>query len=202
MSLSFEIRANEGCAPQPIFVWDSVWDGTTGFADWAYAPASETYNRGGLQAEAALETAVILCLFTDRRCPPDHPLAYLIENDDPRGWWGDAVDVRGDLGEAPLGSLLWLLARAPVIPDTVRYAQALAIEGLAPMIGEQAVERVEAQAYLTGVSRINLAVQLYGQNGGQLYARRFDDVWREAIDGPFWPGPPRDFSDGLSDGFA
>ena len=111
-NLAFSIRSNEGCAPQPILTWDTVWDAQSGFADWAYADRSEASNRGGLQAQAALQTAVILCLFTDRYCPPDHPLAFLLEGDDPRGWWGDGVDVARDQGEAPLGSLLLL----PLLP--------------------------------------------------------------------------------------
>jgi len=186
-NLAFQIRANEGCKPQPILTWDTVWDERTGYGDWAYAPASETYNPGGLQAEAALQTAVELCLFTDRFCPPDHPLAWLIENDDPRGWWGDGVDVRADLGEAPMGSLLWLLARAPATLPIAQWAQTMALESLQPLIGQQAVVRIDAQAELSPPSRIDLAVQLYGRDGAQLFARRWDDLWREALGGPFWP---------------
>lgn len=187
LPLSFSIRANEGCKPQPIYFWDTVWDEPTGYADWAYAPASETYNVGGLRAEAALESAVFLCLFTDLRCPADHPLAYLIENDDPRGWWGDAVDLRDDLGEAPLGSLLWLLSRAPATLDIALWAREFAIQGLNPLIGQQSVVRVDAQAFLHPPSRLDLAVQLYGRDGTKIYAKKYDDVWREALSGPFWP---------------
>lgn len=185
-TLAFQIRSNEGCAPQPIYFWDSVWDEQTGAADWSYAPASETYNAGGLQAEAALQSAVILCLFTDRRCPDGHPLAHLIENDDPRGWWGDGVDVRVDLGEAEMGSLLWLLARAQATDENARWAEAFALEALAPLIGQQAVVRAAAQAEIHSPSRLYLAVQLYGRDGAKLYERKFDDVWREALQGPFW----------------
>lgn len=183
-SFSFEIRSNEGCAPQPILFWDSVWDELSGHADWAYAPAAEKYNIGGLRAEAALQTAVMLCLFTDRRCPPDHPLAYLIENDDPRGWWGDGVDVRDNLGEAQMGSLIWLLERAQATPENAHWAQTFALEALAPLIGQEAVVRVDAQAVMHPPSRIDLAVQLYGREGTKIFARKFDDLWREVAAGP------------------
>lgn len=186
-TLAFQIRANEGCKPQPILTWDTVWDELTGYGDWAYAPASEAYNAGGLQAEASLQTAVCLCLFTDRFCPPNHALAHLIENGDPRGWWGDGVDLRGDLGEAPMGSLLWLLQRAPATLPIAQWAQTMALEALQPLINQQAVVSVAAQAQLSAPSRINLAVQLYGRDGAQIFARRWDDLWREALDGPFWP---------------
>lgn len=211
LPLSFSIRANEGCKPQPIYVWDSVWSPDIGYADWAYAPPAEVYNAGGLQAEAALDTAVVLCLFTDRFCPPDHPLAWLIENDDSRGWWGDGVDVRADLGEAPLGSLLWLLARATATQENAQWAQTFALDGLSPLIGQGAVVRVDAQAYLHPPSRIDLAVQIYGRDGAQIYARQFDDLWREARLGPYWegavfgppalPGVGSGFSKGFSSGF-
>ena len=203
MTLSFQIRANEGCKPQPIYVWDTVWSPATGYGAWAYAPATETYNRGGLQAENALQTAVNLCLFTDRRCPPDHPLAYLIEGDDPRGWWGDGVDVRDDLGEAPMGSLLWLLERAQATPDNAAWARTFALDALAPLIGQQAVVRADAQATLVPPSRLDLAAQLYGQDGTKIYDRRFDDIWREAVGGPFWPDSRggRGFGSGFSGGF-
>lgn len=185
-TLAFQIRANEGCNPQPILTWDSVLDSQTGYADWAYAPASETYNVGGLRAEAALETAVLLCLFSDRYCPPTHPLAQYIRDGDPRGWWGDGADLRTDLGEAPLGSLLWLLEAAPATLPVAQWAETMALEALAPLVGQQAVTRIAAQAQLSPPSRINLAVQLYGRDGAQIYARQWDDLWREAISGPFW----------------
>ena len=199
-NLAFSIRSNEGCAPQPILTWDTVWDAQSGFADWAYADRSEASNRGGLQAQAALQTAVILCLFTDRYCPPDHPLAFLIEGDDPRGWWGDGVDVARDQGEAPLGSLLWLLAHAPLTEEIARYAQAFALEALSVLIGQQAVVRVEAQTQIVGPSRLNLAVQLYGRDGSRLYAHQFDDVWRQAFG--VAASLAGGFNDGFSDGFG
>lgn len=183
-SLAFEIRANEGCKDQPILTWDTVLDSAIGYGAWAYARPTDLSNRGGLRAEAALETAVILCLFSDRRCPETHPLAWLVENGDPRGWWGDGVDLRADLGEAELGSLLWLLARAPATLDVAQWARTFAVEALAPLIGQQAVARVDVQSELLPPSRINLAVQLYGRDGAKVYARQFDDIWRQAFDGP------------------
>ena len=123
------IRENEGCDPDPHLLWDSRWSPADGVADWRLAGIDETLNRGGLAAKAGLETAAILCLFTDRRVPPTHPLAYLADGD-PRGWWGDGVDVRTDLGEAPLGSFLWLLERAPLTVQgqpVTRWAEQMAI---------------------------------------------------------------------------
>ncbi len=182
--LPVNIRANEGCETLPIPFWDSVIDPLSGYADWALAAPHETQNKGGLAAQAALDTAVILCLFTDRYCPPSHPLAGYIEGGDPRGWWGDGVDVRTDLGEAPLGSLLWLLERATATPDNARWAQSFALDALGPLIASGAAVRADAQATLSPPSRLDLAVQLYGRDGTRVYARQFDDVWRQALTYP------------------
>jgi phage gp46-like protein len=92
------IRAAEGCAADSNALWDSVWDAERGFADWALADRRRAGNIGGLRAIAAIETAVIACLFTDKRVDPDHPLAYLADGE-VRGYFGDGIDVRADLGE-------------------------------------------------------------------------------------------------------
>ena len=72
-SIELNLRANEGCAPQPTLLWDALWNPATGFADWAYADPSETLNVGGLSARAmhraaarALEQA--LCLHEAQHC--------------------------------------------------------------------------------------------------------------------------------------
>jgi phage gp46-like protein len=213
-SITINIRQNEGCLPQQIPFWDSVWDPTIGYADWALAspqggigaysiggfdigesvllPAAVP-NAGGLRAEAALTTAVVLCLFTDRRCPPDHPLAKFIDPNDPRGWWGDGIDLRTDLGEAPLGSLLWCLERSVVTDETVNWAQALAIDALQPMIGQMSIVEVDAQAFGTPAqNRIDLAVQIYGRNATQMFNRQFDNIWSQFVreGAGDWPATP------------
>lgn len=173
-------RANEGCAPQPLLFWDSVWDPVSGTADWALAGPTETQNIGGLQARHALETAVILCLFTDKRCPPNHPLFKFVDPNDPRGWFGDGIDVRKDLGEAELGSLLWTLERGVINAQTAQWAEALALDALAPMIGQQSIVSAQAKAAANPVARrLDLWVGLYGRNGSQIYDRRFDNVWAQ-----------------------
>jgi phage gp46-like protein len=196
LAITINIRQNEGCLPQPIPYWDSVWDPTIGYADWALAGVGSqaNLNQGGLQAQMALTTAVVLCLFTDQRCPPSHPLAQFIDQNDPRGWWGDGIDLRTDLGEEPLGSLLWTLQRSVVTTETVNWAQSLSIAALQPMIGQMSVVEVDAQAFgEPAMNRIDLAVQLYGRNATLIYNRRFDNIWSQFVAegaGDF-PPPPR-----------
>ncbi|HQF31923.1 MAG TPA: phage GP46 family protein [Hyphomicrobiales bacterium] len=156
-----------------------MWSTEEGRGDWAMAGADEADNIGGLRATAALETAVVLCLFTDRRCPADHPLAWLADGDR-RGWWGDAVDVRADLGEAPLGSLLWLLERAPLDGETAMWAEAFAIEALQPLVDQKAVSKIEAVATARPEEdRLDLVVRLYGRDGSLVYDRKFDNIWAQ-----------------------
>jgi phage gp46-like protein len=198
-AIPVNLRANEGCQSQPVPFWDAVWDVDAGAADWALAGPAETQNVGGLQATQAIETAVILCLFTDRYCPPDHPLAKYIEANDPRGWWGDGIDVRTDLGETPLGSLLWLLERSVVTSETAQWAQSLALDALAPMLAQDSVARVDAQASIgPGLNQVNLAVQIYGRDGSKVYDRRFDDLWAQSDAG----ATPRSFDKNFSYDFG
>lgn len=181
------IRSQEGCSPDPFLLPDSVLigieDGTDFLCDWALAaPPNNVLNAGGLRAVAELETAVLLLLFTDTFVPPDHPLAYLADGDG-RGFWGDGVDVRTDLSEAPLGSLLWLLERAPLEAAGMPieyWAQAFATEALAPLLAQGAVVEIDVSAVAnTLMSRIELSVQLYGRNGELAYDRRFDLAWEQ-----------------------
>lgn len=176
------IRVAEGCDLDPFLLWDSVWDARRGFADWALAGADEPLNRGGLAAKAALATAVTLCLFTDKRIDDTHPLYWLADGN-PRGWWGDGVDVRDDLGETPLGSHLWLLARAPLTINGVsaaRWAEQLALEALAPLKSQGAVVRIEAAAIANErKNRLELTVSLYGRDGANVYDGKFDLIWQQ-----------------------
>jgi phage gp46-like protein len=172
------IRQSEACSPDPFLLWDSVWNPAAGAADWALAGADELLNRGGLAARQALETAVILALFTDRRVPRTHPLAPLADGD-PRGWWGDGVDVRADLGETELGSLLWLLERAS-LDLAQRWAPQLALEALAPLKAQGVVVRIDCTAAADELrQRIELTVNLYGRDGARVYDQKFQLVWNQ-----------------------
>ena len=154
-------------------------------ADWAIAGADEPQNRGGLRSKAALHTAIILALFTDRRMPDDHPLRYLIDDGDSRGWFGDGVDIREDLFEAEMGSLLWIFERAPLTEDIRKWVESLAIEALMPLIKQGVAARIEAQAIAQfAANRVDLAVQVYGRDGAQTYNQRFDDIWQQATTAP------------------
>lgn len=174
------VRIGEGEKPQPNLLWDSVWDPANGRADWALADATETQNRGGLRAQAALPTAIVLALFTDRRIPDQHPLRKYVANDDPRGWWGNDIDVRADLGEEELGSLLWVFERSVLTQAVKLEVIAVAQEALACLIKQGVATRIDVSADVEpAFNRLDLFVQVYGRDGTRIYDIRFDDVWKQ-----------------------
>lgn len=80
-----------------------------------------------------------------------------------------------------MGSLLWLLERAPLtiqnVPAT-RWAEDFALEALAPLKAPGAVVRIDATAEADALAgRLYLMVVLYGRDGGQIYNRKFDVLW-------------------------
>lgn len=187
---SLRVRIDEGDDAQPILLWDSIWQPWKGQADWALADPDEAQNQGGLRSKAALHTAIILLLFTDKRMPPNHPLKKLVQDGDPRGWFGDGEDVQADLGETELGSLLWIFERAPLTEEIRRWVEAIALEALAPLIFQGAAVRIEAQAMAEfAVDRCDLAIQIYGRDGSQLYNYQFDSIWQQTATSP----PPPTF---------
>lgn len=159
---------------EPLLLPDMVWDGETG--DLAIDLA-----RSDLQCAAAIETAVIICLMTDRRVEPSE----LPEGESNRGWPGDAFDLLP--GEVPLGSKLWLLRRRALTgPDGASIeilAADYAREALQTLIDQGVAVRAEVSATRDETcNRLDLDVALYGRDGAQIYHRRFDDLWRQ-IDG-------------------
>ncbi len=179
---SIAISQAEGCGADPYLLWDARFDNLAGFADWSLAGADDANNRGGLSSTAALETAVTLALLTNKRLPDSHPLAYLADGDT-RGWWGDGVDVQADRGEGELGSLLWLLERAPLTvagQPVARWAEAFALEALAPLQAQGAVVRIEVAAQTNEIAnRLELSIALYGRDNARLYDRKFDLLWTQ-----------------------
>ena len=93
------------------------------------------------------------------------------------------VDVRDDLGEGELGSLLWLLERAPV---NIRgrtadvWAKEFARTALEPLQTQGLVTRIEISATLNAArGRIELLVDLFGRDGLKVFDRKFDLIWNQ-----------------------
>ena len=107
MTFEIRIRENEECAVEQLLFPDLTYhnenaDGTQFGADMAM-----TADGLDLLHQNPLHTAIIACLFTDKRQPDDQRLPG--DTPDRRGWFGDTVDIREDFGEREMGSLLWTL---------------------------------------------------------------------------------------------
>lgn len=176
-----QIRVAEGQDVQPTLLWDSQWDTRAGQADWVLAGFADRRNAGGMRADNVLHTAVVLALFTDRYIPVDHPLRKYIDGD-PGGYFGDGVDVRTDLGEGEMGSMLHALERVPANEEIRQWVEAIAQEALAPLVAQRACVRIEAIATLNEVvGRIELVVRLYGRDGQAIYDRNFEELWKQTL---------------------
>lgn len=155
---------------EPSLTPDLVWNGTS--ADLAI-----DITRGDVQIGHPLETAVLICLQTDRRVEASE----LPEGEPNRGWPGDAFDRQP--GEVPLGSKLWLLRRRALIEGIELEAEDYAREALQTLIDQGAVARAAVSATrLPAQARLDLDIALYGRDGAALYQQRFAILW-EQIDG-------------------
>lgn len=113
-------------------------------ADDALAP-DLTVRGGDLVLGDGLLEAIWLSIFTDRRAPA----TLAVDDDDRRGWWGDALEEAAtDRAGRALGSLWWTLAREKETEETRIRAKAIVDDALAWMPGsrETAVRDVTAVA--------------------------------------------------------
>ena len=159
---------------------DIVWDGTVG--DFALSAGGDNGGAGGLVAANPLRTAILLLLFTDARAE-----SYELRSEhrgDRRGWVGDGFDIDRSAGAAPLGSKLWLYRRHELTDLTGLEMAAEAKRALQPLIDQRAVVRIEAAATVDKArGRVLLTVNLYGRDGREAYADKFDLLWRRADGG-------------------
>lgn len=162
---------------QPILLWDSKWNVADGsdefdsYGDWAISGSD-------LERESVLHTAVIQCLFTDKRCPDDRELPGDVDNR--RGWFGDFVDIRPEEGEQEMGSLIWLYERSALTDDTAEGVRVEAIEALQPLLeqGLCALIDVDVEVNKT-IGAITLIINIFSEAGDVRYSQRFERVWRQ-----------------------
>lgn len=121
-----------------------------------------------------LARAVLISLFTWRRAKPDD-----ITDGEKMGWWGDGVEPPATNDR--IGSRLWLLARAKLIPQTFNSAREYAQESLDWLVEDGIASRVDVQAERHGTEGLALLVTIYRSNGEKV-ALRFDNAW-ESIRG-------------------
>jgi phage gp46-like protein len=159
---------------------DIIWNGIVG--DFAISGGGDDGPAGGLVSANPLRTAVLLLLFTDARA--DAASLRFEHQNDRRGWPGDGFDVDSAAGEAPLGSLLWLYRRSALLDVTGAEIEAEAYRALKPLIRQGVAAKAIVSALVDkSAGRVALTVNLYGRAGAQVYADRFDMLWRRSDGG-------------------
>lgn len=124
----------------------------------------------GLDSTQPLVRAVIVSLFTWRRANADDKLPA----DQRMGWWGDTFPT---VPNDRIGSKLWLLSRAKLLPETVNQAREFAAEALQWLVEDGVAARVDVEAERKGLQTLALACRFYKSDGTVLLDVRFTDVW-------------------------
>jgi phage gp46-like protein len=137
-----------------------VWDVAQGRGDWQMSGAD-------LLRGDALETAVLVSLFSDRTCNIDDQIPD--GTDDRRGWWGDP----------DIGSRLWLLDRSKLTSDIAKRAKDYTVEALAWLIDDGVVIRIDVATSVVnvGTGRLLIEIVLF-KTDGQRQALNFVWVWK------------------------
>lgn len=127
-----------------------------------------------LTEDDGLDTAVIHSLFTDRRADPDDALPG--DSGDRRGTWMDAyADVEGD----KMGSRLWLLARAKLLPGTVIKVREYCEEALAWLIRDGVAKEVNVSTEIIRnhpLGIIAATIEIVKPDGAAT-RYKFDKLW-------------------------
>ena len=124
----------------------------------------------GLDSDNPLLRAVVVSLFTWRRANPDDSLP----GNQRMGWWGDSFPV---VENDRIGSRLWLLIRAKMLPETVLRAKEYAEEALKWLVEDGVATRVIVVVERQGMDRLALNVQIYRSDGHAPIDLRFANIW-------------------------
>lgn len=125
-----------------------------------------------LATEDGLGSAVLVSLFTDRQARVDDLIPD--GSADRRGHWSDSYLP----GEDQEGSRLWLLDREKVLPEVLRLAEDYSREALRWMLEDGVASDVQASAWTTGRSDLNLRVRITRPNG-DVEGFEYLDIWQQ-----------------------
>lgn len=142
----------------------TIWDVANSRGDWALSGAM-------LLTGQDLETAYLISIFTDRIAQPGDVIPD--ETNDARGWIGDAG------AKYPIGSRLWLLARATKSQKTMNRARAYVNEAVQWLLDDGVVARHDITlAWIQGASGtwgLGIWIQAYRPDGTKF--PQFNWVW-------------------------
>ena len=188
MSWRIRLRSNEACEDQPFLTPGlvlKVGDASEVYFDFTVATPQERRNAGGLQARNALQTAIVIQLFSDARALDDDLLPDDLDPDR-RGWWGDGIARIEEQGLYNVGSRLWTLRRSILNKETADKAHDMVLEALQPIVDQGAVARFEIDTWTSydkfGWSHpetgfLVIKVRAYGRDGALSYNEQFEVLW-------------------------
>lgn len=140
----------------------TIWDVPNSRGDWLFDGVS-------LLSGNDLSTAVLISLFSDRLANADDTIAD--GSSDPRGWWADADSSH------PIGSRLWLLARAKGTADVLGRAKDYITEALRWLIDDGVAARVDVITEFTTPNMLGCQVIVHRRDGSSV-AMNFDWAWK------------------------
>ena len=127
-------------------------------------------KNGDLKADAGLETAVTISLFTDRRVTSEQ----LAQGDtDRHGWWGDMFP---EVSLDQIGSRLWTLRRAKRLTNTLRLAEDYSRESLNWLIEDGIADIINITASYDINKFLILDIEIVKPLG---VSSRFQVLWDE-----------------------
>jgi phage gp46-like protein len=122
-----------------------------------------------LTQEQQLIRAVIISLFTWRRANPDDIVEGLR-----MGWWGDVAEPP-EVNDK-IGSRLWLLSRAKILPETFIKARQYGVEALQWLIEDGVASKVEVITERYGREGMAMRCIIYRVRGGAVDLT-FEKAW-------------------------
>jgi phage gp46-like protein len=128
---------------------------------------------GDLDADTGLETCILISLFTDARAQdddvlPDNSLSK-------RGWWGDSFL------EASLGSRLWLLSRATIVPSLLDDAAKHAKECLQWLIEDGVVDKIDVSVTRTDMYTLHIQINVTRPKGDSNIVFKYFYNWQNQL---------------------
>lgn len=117
------------------------------------------------KVENALERAVLICLFTDKRVETED-LPYQMDTNG--GWWGDglslpAQDVFDDAYS--WGSRLWLLERAKIDDATEKEMEEMIREALTPLMNAGIIDDIQTKVNRSDRESLSFELTVFKHNG-------------------------------------
>ncbi|HKD77034.1 MAG TPA: phage GP46 family protein [Ktedonobacterales bacterium] len=136
------------------------------YGDWNVAPPA-------LESGFALETAVLISLFSDRLADVDEVLPGY--SGDRRGWWADTDSQHG-----PIGSRLWLLHREKQTNEVRLRAEEYARESLQWLLDDDVADTVDIDAQWLRLGWLQLAIDIRRQQR-RLFHGRYEWSWEQLV---------------------